>query len=175
MAKSLLPKRRYGRSIEERFHDYAMPEPNSGCWLWLGACDRRLYGQLRVEGRLRYASHVALELAGTPVLPGMNACHHCDNPPCVNPAHLFVGTPADNARDSIRKGRASPPPVSRPGQGMQLRCSRGHDYSDAYIVKNTGARHCRECRRQRKARYRAAFVAQGLRCDGLRRAGNVSR
>lgn len=51
------------------------------------------------------ATHVALELAGRPVSPGMLACHTCDNPKCCNPAHLFVGTHLDNHRDREAKGR----------------------------------------------------------------------
>ena len=170
MAKSLLPVRRYGRTLAERFHDYAMPEPNSGCWLWLGSWDPRKYGQLRVGKKLRAASHVSLELAGTPVPMGMFACHRCDTPPCVNPAHLFIGTQRDNIADSLRKGRMKAPPLAKPGQGRKLRCPRGHDYADAYLVKGKGWQQCRECKRLAKARRRAAFVAQGLRCDGLERA-----
>ncbi len=170
MAKSLLPTRRYGRTLAERFYDYAMPEPNSGCWLWLGSWDRRKYGQLRVDGRLRYASHVSLGLAGTPVPAGMSACHHCDNPPCVNPGHLFIGTQKDNTRDMMAKGRSKPPPLAKPGQGRKLLCLRGHDYSDAYVAPGSTWRRCRECMRLRKARRSAAFLAKGLRSDGLERA-----
>lgn len=49
---------------------------------------------------------MAWELAnGRPVPPGTLVCHHCDNPPCVNPAHLFLGAPTDNMQDMIKKGR----------------------------------------------------------------------
>lgn len=105
-------KRRGG--LEAQFMAFVQPEPNSGCWLWDGSADTRGYGQIRVTGkRLRYASHVSLELAGRAVPPGMCACHRCDNPGCVNPDHLFVGTRSDNTQDMIRKGRASSPPLRR--------------------------------------------------------------
>lgn len=98
--------------LAAQFDAFVWPEPNSGCWLWGGSCDHRGYAQIRVTGKvLRYASHVSLEMAGRPVPAGHYACHHCDNPACVNPDHLFVGTPKDNAQDMIRKGRHSPPPV----------------------------------------------------------------
>ena len=168
------PRRRYVRAyLTERFAAYTLPEPNSGCWLWDGSCDRHGYGQLRISRSvLKYATHVALELDGRPVPKGLYVCHHCDNPPCVNPAHLFIGTQADNMADSLRKGRASKPPVSKPGQGAQEFCAKGHLLSgdNAYLVPGTGWKHCRECKRQVKAKRRARFAAMGLRCDGLPRA-----
>lgn len=92
--------------IEVRFWRYASPEPNSGCWLWVGSCDTRHYGQLRCVNGLRYATHIAMELDGRP-RPFPNACarHKCDNPNCVNPDHLEWGTQADNINDAKVRGR----------------------------------------------------------------------
>ena len=83
-----------------------IPEPNSGCLLWLGAPTGQLgHGQIKIGGKNRMASHVALELAGRPLPSGMFACHSCDNPACVNADHLFFGTQYDNVCDAIKKGR----------------------------------------------------------------------
>jgi hypothetical protein len=94
------------RPAADRFASYASPEPNTGCWLWSGSCDRRGYGQLRVDGRLRFASRIALELDGRP-RPFEGACarHKCDFPPCVNPDHLEWGTRKENTADAISRGR----------------------------------------------------------------------
>ncbi len=94
------------KSLQEQFDDLTIPEPNSGCLLWLGAPTGLLgHGQMKVEGRVRMASHIALELAGRALPKGMFACHMCDNPACVEETHLFHGTQKDNVHDAIRKGR----------------------------------------------------------------------
>jgi hypothetical protein len=154
--------RRSQRTLADRFTDYVSPEPNSGCWLWDGSCDRKGYGQLRVtKSVLKYATHVSLELAGRSVPDGMHVCHHCDNPACVNPAHLFIGTQKDNTADMIRKGRGSKPPLAKPGQGMKEFCLRGHPRISAGHY-----RYCRQCRIDWKRIRREQFIAMGLRSDG---------
>lgn len=55
-----------------------------------------------------YAHRISIQLSGREIPPGSVACHHCDNPPCVNPLHLFVGTMKDNQQDASRKGRSYP-------------------------------------------------------------------
>ena len=74
----------------------------SGCWEWEGA---RSYGQTMFEGRLQRAHRIMWILLHGPVSTEQFVCHHCDNPPCVNPDHLFLGTIRDNLQDMHRKAR----------------------------------------------------------------------
>jgi hypothetical protein len=85
------------------------------CWLWTGARGRKGYGQFYVEpGKAPAKAHrFAWEQANGPIPDGLHVLHGCDNPPCVNPACLFLGTNADNQADMRSKGRGSTPPHRR--------------------------------------------------------------
>lgn len=78
------------------------------CWLWTGSTDEHGYGLVRRDDqRLERAHRVVLRLAGFGIPAGMRALHHCDNPPCCNPAHIYVGTPKANALDREVRGRSN--------------------------------------------------------------------
>lgn len=78
------------------------------CWQWTRALLESGHGHAYYEGRHRTAHAIAWELANeASVLPGICVCHQCDNPPCCNPAHLFLGTKGDNSRDRHAKGRTA--------------------------------------------------------------------
>jgi DNA-directed RNA polymerase subunit RPC12/RpoP len=90
--------------IAARLERLSLPEPTSGCSLWLGTPNQG-YGALLVDGRPRGAHRFALELhLGRRLARHEYACHHCDNPRCIRVSHLFVGSSADNMRDAVRKG-----------------------------------------------------------------------
>ncbi len=77
------------------------------CWIWRRSTNKKGYGQITIEpGRTMLAHRLAWELARGPIPDGLSVCHHCDNPPCCRPDHLFLGTRADNNRDMEQKGRA---------------------------------------------------------------------
>jgi len=94
-------------SAEDRFWANVIKsdDPN-GCWLWSAAAATGKHGTFYVGGGKVQASHFAWESAnGRPVPEGLWVLHHCDNPPCVRPDHLYVGTHLDNVRDAIERDR----------------------------------------------------------------------
>ena len=95
-------------SKEERIACFNAQVDKSGdCWLWLGSVNHRGYGRFNCfEDQKDWLAHrVSFVIANGPIPDGMRVLHRCDNPPCVNPTHLFLGTPKDNTQDSIHKGR----------------------------------------------------------------------
>lgn len=100
-------------SVIERFETKFIPEPNSGCWIWIAAADKRGYGRFRIGSltdgsrRTAIATRVAWVIYKGELPQNLDVCHRCDNPPCVNPEHLFLGTCLDNMRDCVSKGRHS--------------------------------------------------------------------
>lgn len=96
--------------IAERF--WAKVNRSEGCWPWTAGTNRAGYGRIRLGGRgggVELAHRLSWKLhTGTD--PGdLCVLHKCDNPPCVNPEHLFLGTPADNTQDMVRKNRTKSP------------------------------------------------------------------
>lgn len=96
-------------ALVARIERYSIPEPNSGCWLWLGAVFRRGYGSVRSNGKCVSAHRLSYTLFRGAIPDGMQVLHKCDMPCCVNPDHLWLGTYLDNVADREAKGRGVVP------------------------------------------------------------------
>lgn len=91
-------------TLADRF--WAKVDKSGECWVWTAAHNgRRGYGGVQADGRWKRASRVSWEMENGPIPDGLHVLHRCDNPPCVRPDHLFLGTQSDNNHDRDRKGR----------------------------------------------------------------------
>lgn len=127
----------------ERLERYLVRMP-SGCIEWSASRFAQGYGQIKIDGKNRKTHRVAWELVNGPIPDGLMVCHRCDNPPCCNLDHLFLGTAADNTHDMQAKGR-------RPDRnGAKTHCPRAHEYTTENIrITSAGGRVCRTCERER--------------------------
>ena len=91
------------RTVEERFWEKV--DKSGACWEWTAGKNSDGYGQIKIKGRQIKAHRLSWELHSTPIPDGMQCLHRCDNPACVNPKHLFLGTHKDNMVDKKIKER----------------------------------------------------------------------
>ncbi len=148
------------RTVREQLEKHSIPEPNSGCWLWTGAtagARNHFYGVLTLKSKMQYAHRVSWEFHRGTIPAGLFVCHKCDTPSCINPDHLFLGSPRDNVQDSITKGRT---------KARRTHCNKGHLYSlsnTAQRVKNGYTyRECRKCNALRARQQRYEKVIEGV-------------
>lgn len=101
------PDMRGNMALYERFFSHVNIGPE--CWTWVGSRNEHGYGNFCINGRSHRAHRISWAMTKGKVADGLMVCHMCDNPPCVNPAHLFLGTNRDNMADCIGKGRLRRP------------------------------------------------------------------
>lgn len=142
------------RPLADRF--WSRVEKGPACWEWVGGRNADGYGEVRADGRMQKAHRVSWALAHGPIPPGMHVCHTCDNPPCVNPEHLFLGTNRANMRDRQAKGRTKNLDLGPRAHQAKTHCPKGHPYSgDNVRFRPNGRRRCAACYRERARRQRA--------------------
>ncbi len=94
------------KSLAERFWEKVDIRGPDECWEWLGYKDHAGYGEMRVDGKRQRSTHVLWYLRHGEYPPkGRLACHKCDNPSCLNPKHLYLGSQQSNVRDKVQRGR----------------------------------------------------------------------
>ena len=93
------------KDIEARFWNKVAMRGPDDCWEWTAGKHSGGYGIFWFDGSMMPASRVAWSLMCGPVPAGLGVCHHCDNPACCNPSHLYPGTQKDNIRDCVERGR----------------------------------------------------------------------
>lgn len=92
-------------SIEERLEKYIAIDLETGCWNYIGCLNEHGYGIFGILNKTYLAHRVSWKLYVGEIPKGLHVLHHCDNPRCINPEHLFLGTPKDNALDKVSKDR----------------------------------------------------------------------
>jgi hypothetical protein len=136
----------------ERFESKFVPEPNSGCWLWEGETAGHGYGRFSLGpagNRERWAHRCSWMLFRGEIPDGKHVLHTCHNPGCVNPDHLYIGTQADNNRDTREAGHHN--------HSRKTHCIHGHPLSGENVyLSPQGWRRCKTCRREWSAARREA-------------------
>jgi len=145
-------------SLESRFWAKVDRRGPDECWPWLAGSNRG-YGIITDNNRKRRATQISWEIHnGAPFPTGLDACHSCDNPTCVNPAHIWPGTMRDNILDAVKKGRINLRALHSINHNREkTHCHKGHPLSGANMkVMKNGSRYCREChkRHARESRQR---------------------
>lgn len=169
-------------TLAERFWPRVEPIPEErGCWEWIGNCHKPRtsyleYGLLEFQGRSLLAHRASWLLHFGPIPDGLCVLHRCDNPRCVNPSHLFLGSRADNCYDMWGKGRGRP-------NELKAHCKNGHPI-DGVVRRKSGPRsgaiqrRCNTCNREAARRFRAVHYCnkkgRNEESDRLRRAGVTS-
>lgn len=145
--------RQYKRiPVEDRFMQFVIPEPNSGCWLWEGNASKEGYGRFHLpNGKQGWAHRISYELFKGLIPKGLHLDHLCRNPYCVNPDHLEAVTQTENCM------RGKSPIVKNK---YKTHCKNGHEFNDKntywFVYRQTMHRKCRVCRAATMRRIKAS-------------------
>lgn len=136
----------------ERFMDFVSPEPNTGCWLWMGQLSNVGYGLFNLDYRIRNAHRVAYELVKGAIPDGLVLDHLCRVPSCVNPDHLEPVAQRENVLRGISLAAC---------RAAMTHCLRGHVLSEENLYRYKTQRRCKTCflawQKQKKQKTREAL------------------
>lgn len=142
-------------------------DKSENCWLWRGSRQTHGYGTFYYQGTMHLSHRISWILTYGEIPTGLCVLHKCDNPPCVNPQHLFLGTHVDNMIDRERKGRGKFIVACRAAARMRLSktcCKYGHPLEGENLYRHPrGYRSCRICVRESQQRYYRRKEAEALR------------
>lgn len=127
-----------------KYSDLIIPEPNSGCWFWMGQLNQHGYGRLRIDGHLRMAHRVAFETDRGPIPFGLEIDHLCRIKCCCNPDHLEPVTRSENIRRAVEHKRS---------HTDRTVCVNGHPLKLHEEIRPNGHRRCTECARIGRRRW----------------------
>jgi hypothetical protein len=128
--------------IPKRLLEKIVTDKKTGCWNWIACKNNRGYGKTSFRGNQDLSHRVFWKIINGEIPFGMFICHKCDNPGCVNPEHLFLGTPKDNMQDCVIKDRHN----HTNGNKGKLFCKHGHEFTKENThVNKKGERLCRQC------------------------------
>jgi hypothetical protein len=170
-----MPKGIFNRpSMPTRFWSKVDCGDPGECWEWTGSKTRAGYGRFWVGRKGTFATRISFELStGTQIPEELFVLHRCDNPSCVNPSHLFLGTASDNQQDSVSKGRHH--------ETRKTHCPKGHIYSPENTVvcrrpsPRTASRRCRACHNERVSGWgRARYLADPVYRDQIAARGRAN-
>jgi hypothetical protein len=122
-------------STEERFWSKVMVRESEECWPWIGNLNTHGYGHIKINGDNVIATRFIWKLLFGSMPDGMCVCHHCDNPKCVNPSHLFLGTHSDNKKDSVSKNRHHRPIGESNGSAKLSACQVSAIREDKRVLR----------------------------------------
>ena len=130
----------------KRFWAKVNKEAENGCWEWTAAANSKGYGQFSIGGVSKSTHKISYIIHKGEIPDGLMICHTCNNPPCVNPNHLYAGTGKDNAQQAAKEGRLA--------SQQKTHCKAGHEFTEEntalYKQKKRGnalTRVCKTCKK----------------------------
>lgn len=146
----------------QRFWNKVDKRTEDECWIWMGAKVNGGYGCITVDSENIVAHRYSWIIHNGNIPAGLLVCHHCDNPPCVNPIHLFLGTNSDNTLDMVEKNRHAK--THKTTKTRKTKCKYGHEFTEEnsswfFNIKGYYVRNCKTCAKIRRDSKKSANKA----------------